>query len=413
MALLHNRLDLMQPTNLLYYTDSTCTEFIADVVGVEPVGDRQAVCLDRTAFYPTSGGQPHDTGRLGSARVVDVVAREDGSVWHIVEAASGPSLGQVLEGYVDWTRRFDHMQQHTGQHIFSAELARLANAQTVGFHLGSDKVSIDLDRSLTSEEIAKAESSANRVVWDNLPVTVRFESAAETAKLELRKPSARTGRIRLVEIRGCDLSACGGTHVGCTGSVGIIAACSTERYKSGTRLGFVCGDRALRHFRRQRTQVEGCVRLLSVKPDEISSEIERSQSEKLEQRRRIQTLEARLVVLDASKLVASAKPKGSATVVVSPLPAYGARSLKAIALEIVRRPGHVAVLSSDAEPIEVVVARASNVSLDASALIRPAIARWSGRGGGSEEFAQAGGLDVEPGELLKMLDELLDVGLSG
>jgi alanyl-tRNA synthetase len=403
----------MSPTNLLYYTDSTRTEFVADVVGVEPAGDHQAVCLDRTAFYPTSGGQPHDTGRLASARVLDVIARDDGSVWHIVEAASAPPLGQVIQGHVDWARRFDHMQQHTGQHILSAELARLANAQTVGFHLGSDKVSIDLDRSLTPEELVEAESSANQVVWDNLPVTVRFESADETAKLELRKPSARTGRIRLVEIRGCDLSACGGTHVGYTGSVGIIVSCSTERYKSGTRLGFVCGDRALRHFRQQRGQIDSCVGLLSVTPDEIAAEVERNQSEKLDQRHRIRTLQARLVSLDASQLVASSQPKGRATVVVSRLSAHDSRSLKAVALDIVQRPGHVAVLTSDAKPLGIVVARASNVSLDASALIRSVIDRWGGRGGGSAGFAQAGGLEVEPEKLLKMLDELLDLGLSG
>ena len=411
MVLHHDRLALMSHTNLLYYTDSTCTEFVADVVGVEQVGDRQAVCLDRTAFYPTSGGQPHDTGRLGSARVVDVLAREDGSVWHIVEAASVLSLGQVLQGNVDWARRFDHMQQHTGQHILSAELARLANAQTVGFHLGSDKVSIDLDRALTPEEVAEAESSANRVVWDNLSVTVRFESAAETAKLELRKPSARRGRVRLVEIRGCDLSACGGTHVGYTGSVVMIASCSTERYKSGTRLWFLCGDRALRYVRQQRRQIERCVRLLSVTPDGIVAEIERNQREKLDQRSRIRTLQARLVALDASQLVASSQPKGGATVIVSRLGAHDIRSLKAVALDIVRRPDHVAVLTSDAKPLEIVVARANNVSLDASALIRSVIDRWGGRGGGNEEFAQAGGLDVEPGKLLKRLDELLNLRL--
>ena len=403
----------MSDTDRLYYTDSAHTQFVADVVGVELAGDRQIVCLDRTAFYPTSGGQPHDTGWLGSMPVVDVVDRDDGSVWHVVETGSVLPVGQVVEGRVDRARRFDHMQQHTGQHVLSAELARLANARTVGFHLGSDKVSIDLDRSLLPGEIADAESAANEVVWDDRPVTVRFVSVNEAVKLELRKPSTRTGRIRLVEIRGCDLSACGGTHVKNTGSVGVIAVCRAERFKSGTRLEFVCGDRALHHFRRQRNQLEGCVRLLSVPPDELVTEIGRNQSEKLDQRRTIRILQVRLIALDASQLVASAKPKGGAIVVVSQLGGHDARSLKAVALEIARRPSHVAALISDTEPLGVVVARASNVALDSLALIGPALERWGGRGGGTKDFVQAGGFDVDPAAMLRMLDESLDLALSG
>ena len=238
----------MRATTRLYYTDSTLTEFAAVVVAVEPADGCVAVRLDRTAFYPTSGGQPSDTGSLGSGRVVDVVDREDGTVWHMVEAAPALTVGETVHGQVDWPRRFDHMQQHSGQHVLSAAFAQLCVARTVGFHLGERASTIDLDRPLSPEQVVAGESSANAVVWDDRVVTVRLVSAEEAARLELRKRSSRTGRIRLVDVDRYDLSACGGTHVGRTGAIGIIAVSSTERFKGGTRVGFVCGGLALRQF---------------------------------------------------------------------------------------------------------------------------------------------------------------------
>ena len=401
----------MSGTTRLYYTDSMLREFTAAVVAAEVVDGRVAIRLDRTAFYPTSGGQPNDTGSLGSGRVVDVVDREDGTVWHTVEAGPALTVGETVHGRVDWPRRFDHMQQHSGQHVLSAEFARLCAAQTVGFHLGERASTIDLDRPLSPEEVVAGESAANAVVWDDRVVTVRLVSATEAARLELRKPSGRTGRTRLVEINRCDLSACGGTHVGRTGAIGIIAVSSTERFKGGTRVGFVCGERALRHVRAQREQVAGCVRLLSVTPEELVSELERVQTGQRDQRRGTRALESRLVSLDAASLVAAGQAVGAATVVVSRLAGHDAQSLKAVAVDVVRRPGHVAVLTSDARPVVVVVARAHDVDLDAAAVIRGLLSHWAGRGGGRPEIAQ-GGLDADPNEVTVLARRLLGQALE-
>ena len=402
----------MSATTRLYYTDSTVTEFAAAVVAAEPADGGVAVRLDRTAFYPTSGGQPNDTGSLGSGRVVDVVDREDGTVWHLVEAAPALTVGDTVHGQVDWPRRFDHMQQHSGQHVLSAAFARLCAARTVGFHLGERASTIDLNRPLSPEQVSAGESAANAVVWDDRMVTVRFVRAAEAARLELRKPSSRTGRIRLVEIERCDLSACGGTHVGRTGAIGIIAISSTERFKGGTRVGFVCGERALRYVRAQREQVAGCVRLLSVTPEELESEIERVQTGQRDQRRTIRVLQSRLASLDAASLVAAGEAVGAATVVVSRLAGHDAGSLKAVAVEVARRPGHVAVLTSDARPVAVVVARAHDVDLDAAAVIRGVLDRWDGRGGGRPEVAQGGRLDADPDEVTELARRLLSQALE-
>ena len=402
----------MSATTRLYYTDSTVTEFAAVVVATEPANGDLAVRLDRTAFYPTSGGQPNDTGSLGSGRVVDVVDREDGTVWHLVAAAPALTVGETVHGRVDWPRRFDHMQQHSGQHVLSAAFARLCAARTVGFHLGERASTIDLDRPLSPEQVSAGESAANAVVWDDRTVTVRFVRAAEAARLELRKPSSRTGRIRLVEIERCDLSACGGTHVGRSGAIGIIAVSSTERFKGGTRVGFVCGERALRHVGVQREQVAGCVRLLSVTPEKLGSEIERIQIGQRDLRRTIRTLQSRLASFDAASLVAAGRAVGAATVVVSRLAGHDAGSLKAVAVEVARRPGHVAVLASDARPVAVVVARAHDVELDAAAVIRGVLDRWDGRGGGRPEVAQGGGLDADPDEVTALARRLLSQALE-
>lgn len=391
----------------LYYSDSTLTRFTAAIVATEQVDGRVAIRLDQTAFYPTSGGQPHDIGSLGSGRVVEVVDRGDGGVWHFVEVETVEEVGKILQGHIDWSRRFDHMQQHSGQHVLSAAFARLCEARTVGFHLGEGVSTIDLDRLLSSEQVSACESDANTVVWDNRVVDVRFASSEEVAKLELRKPSRRTGRIRLIEIDRYDLSACGGTHVERTGAIGIIAVSSTERFKGGTRVSFVCGNRALRQFRTQRGQVAGCVRLLSVTPEKLVSEIDRVQSVRRDQRRLIRALQGRLVSLEAASMLGMGCEVGAGTVVVSQLPGHDSVSLKAVAMEMSRQPGHAVILTSDKRPVAVVAARSSDVPLDAAVLIRGLLDRWGGSGGGRAEVAQCGGLDADPDDVTELARRLL------
>ena len=201
-------------TRRLYHTDAYQAEFEAAVRRVDELDGRIRVLLDRTAFYATSGGQPFDTGTLDGARVIDVVEDEQGELWHVLERPSPtPLLGTRVTGRIDWKRRFDHMQQHTGQHILSAAFDRLHQAGTVGFHLGSVASTIDLNCELSADAIVPAEAEANRIVWENRPVFVKFVSADEATTLPLRKEPTRAGELRLIEVEEFDLSACGGTHV--------------------------------------------------------------------------------------------------------------------------------------------------------------------------------------------------------
>src|SRR5262245_504327 len=237
-------------TARLYYTDPYLQVFDALVQRVEAAPDRVVVMLDQTAFYPTSGGQPFDTGQLGDFRVVDVVDQEDGTIAHVLNAGSVTlEPGQPVRGRIDWARRFDHMQQHTGQHVLSAAVDKLFKVRTVSFHLGADISTIDLARELSASELAAAETEANRVVWEDRPVTIRFADAEEAAKMPLRKESVRGGTLRLIDVDGFDLSACGGTHVAQTGAIGIIAVASSERFKGGQGIEVVWGGRAVAGLR--------------------------------------------------------------------------------------------------------------------------------------------------------------------
>ena len=388
-------------THRLYYTDPYLQAFDAIVQRVERAPDRVIVTLDQTAFYPTSGGQPFDTGQLGGARVVDVIDQEDGTIAHVLNA--GPvtlEQGQSVRGSVDWARRFDHMQQHTGQHVFSAAIDKLFKVRTVSFHLGAEVSTIDLARELSASELAAAEAEANQVVWEDRPVTIRFADAEEAAKLPLRKESMRGGTLRLIDVERFDLSACGGTHVSRTGAIGIIAATSWERFKGGQRIEFVCGGRALQRFRSVRDAVTASVRLLSVLPAELPAAIQRLQADAKDQKRAFAGVQEELARFRAEELAAA----GEATVVgrlVFQLVDADANGLKSLASAIVAKPGQVVVLVSRSRPALVVAARSTDVTaVSAQQIIGALTAAFGGRGGGRPELAQAGGLDADPDTVL-------------
>ena len=391
-------------TERLYYTAPYLTEFEADVLSVEQIDGRTAVILDRTAFYPTSGGQPFDTGTLGGARVVEVLDRDDGTIVHVVEG--GAPQGRVA-GEVDWARRFDHMQQHTGQHVLSAAFDRLLGVRTVSFHLGSAAATIDLAREVSATEIAQAENAANEAVWNDRPVSVRFVDAAEAAALPLRKESIRTGTLRIVEVEDFDVSACGGTHVARTGAIGIIAISAWERFKGGSRVEFRCGLRALGAYRTLRDTVAAGIRLISVAPEELPAGIERVQEENRELKRRARDLEGRLARFEAEVLVARAVPTPAARMVIEAVPEVDINGLKTLAQHVVARPGHVAALFTAASPVSVVLARSSDVTVDAAALLKQLIAQFGGKGGGRAEMAQGGGMTGEAGAIVARAQEML------
>ena len=382
----------------LYYTDAYLVEFDAVVREVLPQKDRWKVILDRTAFYPTSGGQPFDTGTLGEANVLDVFDQEDGTIGHLVDRAL--ETNSRVRGHVDWTRRFDHMQQHTGQHLLSAAFEREAGARTVSFHLGTATSTIDLDKEVPADQITRVEDAVNSVVWQDREVCVKFVTAGEAAKLPLRKDPAREGELRIVEIKDYDLSACGGTHVCRTGAVGVIAIAGVERFKVGLRVEFVCGGRAVRAFRSLKNSVSGSVRLLSVLPDELPSAIERLQAAGRTQQKSQEGLYERLATHEAAALHATAEKIGSVNAVVKAVAGWDANGLKKLASAIAENPASVAVLLTPESPTLVVVTRSQDLSLDAGAILKELIDRFGGRGGGTGGMAQGGGLTGETSAIL-------------
>jgi alanyl-tRNA synthetase len=393
---------LSVPTERLYYTDAYLREFDANVVDVCDVEGRPGAVLDRTAFYPTSGGQPHDTGTLGGARVVDVLDRDDGTIVHVVEG--GVREGSV-HGVVDWERRFDHMQQHTGQHVLSAAFEQSARAKTISFHLGSGRSTIDLARDLSLQEIACAEAAANLVVWEDRPVSIRFAEGEAAVALPLRKETKRTGTLRIVDVENCDVSACGGTHVSRTGAIGLIAVVGSEKYKGGTRVEFACGGRALREFSALRQAVTGSIRQISVLPAELPDAIARLQADAKGQQKVIRQLQERLAGLEADAFAARAVPLGDARVVIETAE-WDAAGLKALAMAIASAPDRAAVLFNPAGGL-VVAARGAGTSIDAASIVKELTGRFGGRGGGRADLAQAGGLTGQAADVLETARRLI------
>jgi alanyl-tRNA synthetase len=385
-------------TERLYYADPYLQEFDATLVDTVSHEGRTALVLDRTAFYPTSGGQPHDAGSFHDVRVIDVVDTDDGTILHVVDR--GPST-TGLHGRIDWTRRFDHMQQHTGQHVLSAAFDRLFSVRTESFHLGVEYSTIDLAREVSAEEIQAAENRANLIVWEDRPVTIRFTDASEAARLGVRKETKREGTIRLIDVEGFDLSACGGTHVSRTGAIGVIAVSATERFRGGSRITFQCGGRALNGFRQLRDAVAGSVKALSVLPADLPAAVERVQAEAKELRRQLRDYQARLANQEADALIASADDTGSVKLVAASLPGWDAAGLKTIAARITQTPGYIAVLVSEPPPAAIVVARAAGLPQDSGALLRHLLGVHGGKGGGRPELAQGGGVMAPAPEVLE------------
>jgi alanyl-tRNA synthetase len=375
-------------TTRIYFTDALAREFDATVVSVAAEGDRFDVVLDRTAFYPSSGGQPFDTGVLGTARVIDVNDDEAGLIHHVVDAPLG--VGDVVQGRIDWDRRVDHMQQHTGQHVLSAAFDRRFGVRTTSFHMGADVSTIDLAREVTPREIALAEREANEVVWDARPVTIRFVSDTEAAALPLRKEPVKSGTLRLVEVTGCDLSACGGTHVPQTGFIGAIVVVGWERFKGATRLTFACGGRALQSHAAFRDVVVSATRALSVLPAEVAGAIERLQSELKAAGRDLRRMQEELAVHQAAALRSGAETIGPFRVVLTTQAGADAQALKTLAAAVVREPGLVVIFTGEGTPTPVLAARSADVAFDAGAWIKRATVELGGRGGGCPELAQAG-----------------------
>src|SRR5215207_1336124 len=293
----------MGNTERLYYDDPHLTEFDARVLAVESAsGGRLAVRLDRTAFYPTGGGQPTDTGTLGDARVVECLDGEDGGVLHVCEGEP-PAEGALVLGRVDWPRRLDHIQQHTGQHILSQSFVELYGAQTRSFRMTEEMCEIDVDLEDPSDEcVERAVRRANEIIWHDRAVRVHLVTPEEAARMPLRKDSAREGELRVVEIEGFDFSPCGGTHAASTGEVGCVVARQWERAKGLVRVTFAAGVRALEDYARANRTARATAALFSVGRDETAEAAARLQEENKQLQRRLRAAEELAARAEAREL---------------------------------------------------------------------------------------------------------------
>jgi alanyl-tRNA synthetase len=400
-------------TERLYYYDSYRTTFDARVVENFILNGAPAVVLDSTIFYPTSGGQPHDTGILNGIPVQDVVEREeDQSVVHVLlqaEKESPLQAGDLVQGMIDWGRRFDHMQQHTGQHVLSQAFVQTIDADTVGFHLSSEYSTIDLNHdTLSDREITRAEELANQIVFDDRPVIARFVEPAEASLLPLRKAAPAKASIRIVQVEGFDWSACGGTHVARTGEIGIIKIVRSERRGPETRITFLCGHRALSHYHKLNTLARDLALNLSVGIEELSPAIERLQGEARSARKERDQLRQAMLDYEAQALAGNSQKMGSIQVVSKVLEERDVQEVRRLAARITERPGRVALLGMKGTKAQLVFSRSADLPYDMRPLLRDACRLVGGGGGGSPDLAQGGGPQANRIEdALRLAGELL------
>ena len=373
-----------------YYHDSYTTTFASRVLEAALVGDRPAVVLEKTFFYPTSGGQPFDCGTLGGRRVVDVVIREsDQAILHLLD---GPLPVGPAKGVIDWNRRLDHMQSHTGQHVLSQAMIRTADAATIGFHLGADYVSIDLDTAdLGERRRDEAFAMANEVVSRDVAVKAWFPTVDQLAAITLRKTPEVEGALRIVEIGDFDISACGGTHLARTGEVGLIHCLKIERLKRGTRVYFLTGGRARRDYAEKQAIVARLAGALTCSVPELPAAFDRLQTDFATARRELARHEDEALDREAVRLAATAATIGTAQVVRQVLPGRSVEAIKGLALRLTALPGRVALLATTGERTQFLFARSEDVTADLKRALDQALTAIGGGKGGGTRVVQGGG----------------------
>ena len=385
-------------TERLYLHDSYLTRFTGRVLSVGDLGGRPAVVLDRSAFYPEGGGQPADRGTLAGVAVLDVQERE-GAVLHVLDRPLQP--GEV-EGIVDWPRRFDHMQQHHGQHLLSAAFERVLQAPTTSFHLGERTCTIDLDCSISRldpKALRAAEAAANETIWRNLPVVARDFGTDERARLPLRKEPVKGDRVVLVE--GVDASPCGGTHPARTGEVGAIAVLSAQKWGAGkARVEFVCGARVVQLVEEQGRWLSGAAEALRCAQPELPEAARRTTAEALARRKTAEGLEKDVARLQAAELVARGSP------VVAKV--ERASLMRAIAAAVVERGATALIGAVEDGRAHLCFARPRGASGPAmNQLLQSALELLAGKGGGSADFAQGSGDPARVDEALAVARDRL------
>lgn len=378
-------------TERLYYDNSYRLAFSADVVEQTTFKGKPALILDRTCFYPEGGGQPADQGSLNGVPVPDVQSREaDRAVVHVLGAALGDSH---VEGQVDRARRLDHMQHHSGQHVLSQALERAARASTLSVHMSAESMTLDIDRAdLTPDEWIAVEEMANQIVLEDRLVRAWFPEPDELAALPIRKLPDVVGKVRIVDVGGFDVTACGGTHVARTGEIGVIKVLKAERRGNGARLEFRCGGRALRDYRDKHEVVSGLMAALTVGHRELNDTVARLQTENKALRTELKAAREQLAEAEALALLSGAALHGSRRIVARVLEGRSAEEVRLLAQKIIAHPGAVALLAFAGEKAQLIFGRSADLPFDIVPVLKAALQTLGvERGGGRPDFAQGGG----------------------
>lgn len=393
----------------LYYQNAYTTRFQANIV--ERVRDegQTAVILDQTFFYPTSGGQPFDSGTINNIPVHNVTIREkDEAILHWLETEK---LWQdEIAGQINWVRRFDHMQQHTGQHILSQAFIQIAQAETVGFHLSDNTLTIDLHTTkISPTQVEETEFLANQIIWQNRPIHIRFVTLEQAQKLALRKlPPVRQDKLRLIEIDNFDLTACGGTHVSHTGEVGLIKIVKLERQNNQLRVEFCCGQRALHDYRLKNSLINQLSAELTTGIDGVVTSVSRLKEESKENRKQLKKQQEQLLYFAAAELLKSGKMVGETAVVshVFSSEESDPGQLRILANHLTRNDRVIALLGLSGEKSQLLFCRSQEAPGEMNQLIKPALQiLGSAAGGGSAVVAQGGGPNADKERVQQAIDK--------
>ena len=393
-------------TERLYYDNAYLTEFDAQVLACNALEEGFDVVLDRSAFYPTSGGQPFDTGLLGGARVVDVNV-EDGVVHHTVQ--SELKVGERVHGVIDWARRFDHMQQHGGEHMIAGAIYELTGGMTIGLHLGAEVSSIDVEFAdgsthMSAEMIEKVEDLVNRRIQADHPIRCWFPDAEELAALPLRKRPTVTEHVRIVAMGDFEMVACGGTHPSSTGQIGLIKIVDAAPARGKLRVSFVCGRRAYLDYRRNYNAAWAAANLLATNPEKLVSNIEGKLARLKEAEHELGRLRREMLFAAIPEMIETAEELPGGGKLVCRLVEADPASLKDFASKLIEKPGIVALLGAQAgEKCNFIFARSADLDYAMGKILSEAAKPLGGKGGGRPDFAQGGG----PATVLTAAREIL------
>ena len=390
-------------TGKMYYKDSFLQEFKANINSVIEKDDKYHIVLDQTAFYPEGGGQPADKGLIGQKKVTYVYEKDE-VIYHVLNQI--PEKKKELNCKIDWKRRFDFMQQHSGQHLLSAVLKDMYKANTVGFHLSSNSLTIDIDSELSSEEFELVENRVNKIIYQDREINAEYPDPEELKSMSLRKEPSVAEDIRVVEIKGIDYSPCGGIHLSSTGQIGIVSILNTDNYKEGMRITFLCGRRAVEDYKYKNKIVAEARDILSVSNDLINSSIKKLKNDLNEKSSKIQDLKEELVDYRVHNLMEQTEKKSGLRIIKKIYISKDFSDLKYTVKKLIGYDNNIVIFGQrDSNTVRIIMAKSANIDkLNMGDLLRDVMSSFNGNGGGSDHFAQGGGSVSNPEQIIEIVN---------